>query len=62
MICRLTGYRGQLQFDTSKPDGTPRKLLDVSRINRLGWKAQIPLDRGLEDTLRWYLKHSRSVG
>jgi len=53
-ICRLTGYRGQLRFDCSKPDGTPRKLLDVSRLAGLGWKARISLDRGLEDTLRWY--------
>lgn len=54
MIARLTGYNGELRFDASKPDGTPRKLLDVSRLNALGWKARIPLERGLEDTLRWY--------
>lgn len=53
-IGRLTGYRGDLTFDLSKPDGTPRKLLDVSRLIGLGWKARISLERGLEDTLRWY--------
>jgi len=54
-VRRLTGFQGQLTFDASKPDGTPRKLLDVSRLNGLGWKANIPLERGLGDTLRWYL-------
>jgi GDP-L-fucose synthase len=54
MIGRLTGYRGKLVFDPSKPDGTPRKLLDVSKINGLGWKARIPFEQGIADTLRWY--------
>ncbi len=54
MIGRLTGYQGELTFDLSKPDGTLRKLLDVSRLTGLGWKASIPLERGLEETLRWY--------
>jgi GDP-L-fucose synthase len=56
MIARLMHYKGNLVFDTSKPDGTPRKLLDVSRINNLGWKASIPLEKGLEETIRWYLE------
>ena len=55
-IGRLTGYRGRLAFDASKPDGTPRKLLDVSRIRALGWKAGIPLDAGLASTYRWYVE------
>src|ERR1051325_6396855 len=54
MIRRITGYTGKLAFDPTKPDGTPRKLLDVSRINGLGWKARIPLEQGLADTWRWY--------
>jgi GDP-L-fucose synthase len=54
-ICRLTGYRGELRFDASKPDGTPRKLLDVSRLSALGWESRIPLDQGLQETLQWYL-------
>jgi GDP-L-fucose synthase len=60
LISRLTGYRGELAFDASRPDGTPRKLLDVSRINALGWKASIPLERGIEDTLSWY-RDSRTL-
>jgi GDP-L-fucose synthase len=55
MIQRVTGFKGNLVFDASKPDGTPRKLLDVSRIQALGWKASIPLERGLQETHRWYL-------
>jgi GDP-L-fucose synthase len=59
LISRLTGYRGELAFDVSRPDGTPRKLLDVSRIHALGWKASIPLERGIMDTLSWY-RNSRT--
>ena len=55
-IAAITGYRGKLVFDTSKPDGPPRKLLDVSRINALGWQAAISLPQGLADTYAWFLK------
>jgi GDP-L-fucose synthase len=54
-IARIAGYRGRLVFDSSKPDGTPRKLLDVSRLHGLGWKARIPLEEGIAGTYRWYL-------
>lgn len=47
LIAEIVGYNGRLDFDRSKPDGTPRKLMDVSRINRLGWTAQIPLEEGI---------------
>lgn len=56
LICRVVGFDGDLSFDRSKPDGTPRKLVDVSRLNGLGWKAGIPLEQGLADTYRWYLQ------
>jgi GDP-L-fucose synthase len=46
---------GELVFDTSKPDGTPRKLLDVSKLTALGWSASTPLREGIEDTYAWYL-------
>ena len=52
-IGRLTGYRGKLSFDTSKPDGTFQKLLDVSRINRLGWKSRISLEQGRHWRIRF---------
>lgn len=56
-VCRAVGFQGGLDFDASKPDGTPRKLLDVSRINALGWKAKTGLDQGLADAYAWYLAH-----
>lgn len=54
MIKEIVGYTGTLEFDATKPDGTPRKLLDVSRINALGWKAQVPLREGLKRSIEWY--------
>ena len=51
----VTGYEGAITFDPSKPDGTPRKLLDVSRLNALGWKPRISLLEGIRNTHRWYL-------
>ena len=55
MIAQLTGFSGKIVFDTSKPDGTPRKLMDVSRLANMGWNAKIGLGKGLEDVYRWYL-------
>jgi GDP-L-fucose synthase len=54
LVADVVGYEGELVFDTSKPDGTPRKLLDVSRIHALGWHARIGLREGLEQTYAWY--------
>ena len=58
LIREVVGYRGELRFDRSKPDGTPRKLLDVSRLQSLGWQAGIPLREGIEQTYRWYLEQT----
>ena len=52
LICRIVGFEGELAFDPSKPDGTPRKLLDVSRIHALGWKAQTGLEQGIRETAK----------
>jgi len=60
MVCRAVGYQGGIRFDTSRPDGTPRKVVDVSRINHLGWSARTPLAQGLAETYRWYLEHAAS--
>jgi GDP-L-fucose synthase len=60
-IKKVVGFKGQLQFDTSKPDGTPRKLLDVSRMTELGWQAQIDLESGLKKTYQWFLQHQNTV-
>jgi GDP-L-fucose synthase len=56
-IARVTGFSGRLTWDTSKPDGTPRKLMDVSRLAALGWQASIGLEEGLRDAYRWFLEH-----
>jgi len=54
LIQIITGFDGKIDWDTSKPDGTPRKLLDVSRITTLGWKALVPLEDGIRSTYEWY--------
>ena len=56
MIRQVTGFSGAVRFDTTKPDGTPRKLLDVSRLEGLGWKAPTSLEDGLRQTYAWYRK------
>jgi GDP-L-fucose synthase len=58
LILSVIGYRGRLVFDSEKPDGTPRKLLDVSRLKSLGWQAKITLREGIERTYRWFMEHS----
>ena len=60
-LAKVTGFSGRLVFDTSKPDGAPRKLLDVQRIQSLGWKARITLEDGLRDAYRWYVENIDSV-
>jgi len=57
LIATVTGYEGVISFDTSKPDGTPRKLLDVSRLAELGWTARIPLPEGVATTYEWFQEH-----
>ncbi|MFE3890695.1 GDP-L-fucose synthase family protein [Priestia sp. YIM B13446] len=51
----VVGYEGEIQFDTSKPDGTPRKLVDVTKLNGLGWKAETVLEDGLQKAYQWFL-------
>ena len=55
LIAKIVGFQGEMTFDASKPDGTPRKLLDVGRLNGLGWKAGIPLQQGVQSAYEWYL-------
>ncbi|NND81351.1 MAG: GDP-L-fucose synthase [Gammaproteobacteria bacterium] len=60
-MARVVGFKGALGFDTSKPDGTPRKLLDVQRLAKLGWQSQIGLDEGLTRTYQWMLAHEHEL-
>jgi len=58
MVCRVIGFQGRIVYDSSRPDGTPRKLLDVSRLKALGWKPSIALEEGVRQTWQWYLEHA----
>ncbi|MGD2020827.1 MAG: NAD-dependent epimerase/dehydratase family protein, partial [Thiohalocapsa sp.] len=55
LVRRVVGFDGEVVWDTSKPDGTPRKLVDVGRINGLGWRAKMPLEDGVRATYEWFL-------
>ena len=57
-IKKIVGYKGQLSFDLTRPDGPARKLLDVSRLSRMGWNYKVSLEKGLEKTYKWYLKNN----
>lgn len=57
IMARVIGFDGQIVFDASKPDGVPRKLVDVSRLKTLGWEAGIPLEQGIAQTYAWYCAH-----
>ncbi len=57
MIKDITGYQGEIVYDRTKPDGTPQKILNISKISNLGWRAGIPLQQGIRQTYKWFLKH-----
>ena len=59
-IAKVTGFEGRLSFDSTKPDGTPRKLMDVSRLNALGWRASIPLEAGLRNAYQWFIENQNN--
>lgn len=61
LICSVVGYEGCLVFDDSKPDGTPQKLLDISRLRALRWRAQMPLEVGIAESYRWFLANKRKM-
>jgi GDP-L-fucose synthase len=58
LICDVVGFEGELSWDTSKPDGTPRKLLDVSKLHDLGWRHGIGLREGIARTYEWFLQNA----
>ena len=56
-MAKIVGFKGDTEFDISKPDGMPRKLLDVSRLGSLGWEYSLELEQGLSMTYEWFLNH-----
>jgi GDP-L-fucose synthase len=60
LIAGVVGFEGKFRYDSDKPDGSPRKLLDVSRLSAMGWRPQIPLRAGLADAYRWYVENAAS--
>ena len=58
LICDVVGFKGELAWDASKPDGTPRKLLDVTKLRGLGWRPTIPLREGIARTYDWFVKNA----
>jgi GDP-L-fucose synthase len=61
MIKKITGFKGRIIWDKTKPDGTPRKLLNIGRIKKLGWRPKISLDKGLRLTYAWFLKNQDKI-
>lgn len=61
LVSEVVGFTGELVFDSSKPDGTPRKLLDVSRLNQLGWKSRIALPDGIRSAYQWFLENASKL-
>ena len=59
-VAKVTGFNGEIKFDSTKPDGAPRKLMDVSRLESLGWKYSINLEEGLSTTYQWFLENQNS--
>jgi GDP-L-fucose synthase len=58
LVAQVVGFRGGVRFDESKPDGTPRKLLDVSRLRALGWSPKVGLQAGIAKAYNWFLEHA----
>ncbi|MFV3525508.1 GDP-L-fucose synthase, partial [Mycobacterium tuberculosis] len=62
LIAQVTGFDGEIVFDTTKPDGTMRKLMDSSRIEAMGWKPSVTLADGVRETYQWFLAHVATAG
>ncbi len=60
-VQKAVGHEGEINWDSSKPDGTPRKLMNVDRLNEMGWKASIGLQDGIQDTYKWFLDHLKEI-
>ena len=62
LVADVVGYTGEIAFDRSKPDGTPRKLLETTRIKKLGWSPSVELESGLCETYKWFLQYEKNKG
>ena len=60
-IQKITGHQGEIVWDSSKPDGTPRKLMDISKMHELGWKHKVNLEEGIQMTYNWFLEHVKEI-
>ena len=61
LIQEIVGFNGEIRYDTAKPDGTPRKVLDISKMRQLGWEPKTSLEDGIKMTYEWYIKNSYSA-
>jgi GDP-L-fucose synthase len=61
LVAEIVGFTGKIEWDTTKPDGTPRKLMDVERLHALGWQHKISLRDGIKHAVEWYLAHRASA-
>jgi len=61
LIKKTVGYKGKILWDSTKPDGTPRKVLDVSKLSKLGWKYKTNLEKGIKETYKWFLKNQKEI-
>jgi GDP-L-fucose synthase len=61
IIADITKFKGDILWDTSMPDGTYKKLMDVSRLKKLGWTSKIPLEEGLKSTYSWFLQNQKNI-
>ena len=61
MVAKITGYSGRIMTDATKPDGAPRKLMDVTRLKSMGWQAKIALEDGVSETYSWFLQQHQSL-
>ncbi|MGZ0783865.1 GDP-L-fucose synthase [Pseudomonas saponiphila] len=60
-LAKVVGFKGEIKFDHTKPDGTPRKLMDVSKLRKMGWQAKIGLEDGLRDAYRWFIENEKNL-
>ena len=61
MIAKVVDFKGEIRYDITKPDGTARKLLDITRLNNLGWKPSLTLQEGIKNSYEWYLENHCSL-